>query len=52
MEDIIETYLAPNKTIREVVADRLKTNRLEPLRDFSNACRDELRMQGVAPRRR
>jgi hypothetical protein len=52
MGDIIETYLAPNKTIREVVADRLKTDRLEPLRDFSNACRDEFRMQGVAPRRR
>jgi hypothetical protein len=53
MGDIIETYLAPNKTIREVVADRLKTDRLEPLRDFSNACREEFRMQqGVAPRRR
>ena len=52
MGDIIETYLAPNKTIREVVADRLKTDRLEPLRHFSNACREEFRMQGVAPRRR
>jgi len=52
MGDIIETYLAPNKTIREVVADRLKTDRLEPLRNFSNACRDEFRMKGVVPRRR
>jgi len=52
MGDIIETYVAPNKTIREVVADRLKTDRLEPLRHFSNACREEFRMQGVAPRRR
>ena len=52
MRDIIETYLSPNKTIHEVVADRLKNNRLEPLRDFSNACRDEFRMQEVAPRLR
>lgn len=52
MGDIIETYMAPNKTIHEVVADRLKNDGLEPLRDFSNACRDEFRMQAVAPRLR
>jgi hypothetical protein len=52
MRDIIEKYLGPNKTIREVVADSLKNDRLEPLRDFSNACRDEFRMQTVAPRHR
>jgi hypothetical protein len=50
LRDIIETYMAPNETIREVVADKLKNDRLEPLRDFSNACRDEFRMQAVAPR--
>ena len=55
MRAIVETYLAPNKTIRDVVADALKDNRgldqtLNPLRDFSNACRDEFRMQEVAPR--
>ena len=55
MRGIVETYLAPNKTIRDVVADGLKDNRgldeeLDPLRDFSNACRDEFRMQEVAPR--
>jgi len=52
MRDIIETYLSPNKTIHEVVAERLKNNRLEPLRDFSNACRDEFRTQAVAPKLR
>ena len=52
MRDIIETYLGPNKTIREVVAERLKNDRLEPLRDFSNACRDEFRTEAVAPRLR
>jgi len=57
MRGIVEAYLAPNKTIRDVVADALKDNRglhqaLNPLRDFSNACRDEFRMQEVAPRPR
>jgi hypothetical protein len=52
MRDIIEKYLGPNKAIREVVADSLKNDRLEPLRDFSSACRDEFRMETVAPRHR
>jgi len=55
MRVIVETYLAPNKTIRDVVADGLKDNRgldeeLDPLRDFSNACRDEFRTEEVALR--
>jgi len=57
MRAIVETYLAPNKTIRDVVADALKHNRgldqaLDPLRDFSNACRNEFRTEEVAPRPR
>ena len=39
---IIETYLGPNRTFRDVraiVAD----DTLNPLRDFSDACREELR---------
>ena len=57
MRVIAETYLAPNKSIRDVVTDRLKHNKgleqaLNPLRDFSNACRDELSMEEVALRRR
>ena len=57
MRGIVETYLAPNKTIRDVVADALKHNRgvdqaLNPLHDFSNACRAEFKMQEVAPRLR
>jgi hypothetical protein len=41
---IMERYAAPNKTIREV-ADDLKARGLDPLRDFSEACRDEFRRQ-------
>jgi hypothetical protein len=43
---IMERYAAPNKTIREV-ADDLKARGLDPLRDFSEACRDEFRRQLV-----
>jgi hypothetical protein len=43
---IMERYAAPNKTIREV-ADDLKARGLDPLRDFSEACRDEFRKQTV-----
>jgi len=49
---IIETYLSPNKSIRDIVAHDLKPDVLDPLRDFSNVCRQELRMQGAAPRYR
>jgi len=57
MRAIVETYLAPNKSIRDVVARGLKDTRglkqgLDPLRDFSNVCREEFRMQEVAPRPR
>ena len=42
---IIETYLRPNKTfrdVREIVDDAA----MDPLRAFSNACREELRGRG------
>ena len=38
---IIETYLAPNKTFRDVM-ELLDNDAMNPLRDFSNACREEL----------
>jgi hypothetical protein len=42
---IIETYLAPNKTFREVV-EILDNDAMNPLQAFSNACREELRGRG------
>jgi len=42
MRMIMETYAAPNKTIRDV-ADTVNRGGLDPLRDFSSACREELR---------
>jgi len=42
---IIETYLAPNKTFRDV-PEILDNEALDPLREFSNACREELRKLG------
>jgi hypothetical protein len=39
---IIEAYLAPNKTFRDVT-EVIDNDAMNPLRDFSNACRDELR---------
>jgi hypothetical protein len=39
---IIETYKAPNKTMREV-EELLENQALNPLFDFSRACREELR---------
>lgn len=38
---IVETYLAPHKTFRDV-PEILDNAALNPLREFSNACRDEL----------
>jgi hypothetical protein len=38
---IIETYLAPNKTFRDA-RDMVKSHAVDPLRDFSEACREEL----------
>jgi len=38
---IIETYLAPNKTFRDV-KEILDNDAMNPLREFSNACREDL----------
>ena len=39
---IIETYLAPNKTFRDL-REVLDSHEIDPMREFSNACREELR---------
>jgi len=52
MRRIAETYLSPNKSLRDIVAHDPNSDVLDPLRDFSNACRDELSMQEVSPRNR
>ena len=39
---IIETYLAPNKTFKQVV-ELIDNGKMNPLREFGNACRAELR---------
>ncbi len=43
---IIETYLSPNKTFRDL-PEFLNNDTMDPLREFSNACREELRRRGV-----
>lgn len=40
MRTIVETYAAPNKTLHDV-ADSVNGGGLDPLRDFSDACREE-----------
>ncbi len=42
---IIETYLAPNKSFRDVL-EIMNNDAMNQLRDFSNACREELRGHG------
>jgi hypothetical protein len=39
---IVETYRRPNKTFGDVV-EIIDNDELNPLKDFSNACREELR---------
>ena len=42
---IIETYLAPNKTFHDL-EEILDHDGMNPLREFSNACREELHGHG------
>ncbi len=42
---IIETYLSPNKSFRDL-PEFLDNSAMDPLREFSNACREELRRMG------
>ena len=44
---IIEAYLAPNKTFRDV-KEIVDNDAMNPLRAFSNACREELRGRGFS----
>jgi len=44
---IIETYLSANKTFRDL-HEFLDNNAMDPLRDFSNACREELKRRGFS----
>ena len=44
---IIETYLSPNKSFRDLPVF-LNDSTMDPLREFSNACREELRRLGLA----
>src|SRR5262249_35008927 len=44
---IMDTYLAPNITIEEVRARWIERG-IDPLRDFGEACREELKMFGKA----
>lgn len=39
---IIQTYLTPNRTFRDL-KEVLDNNAIDPMREFSNACREELR---------
>ncbi len=39
---IVETYFTPNRTLREL-RDMLESEGMDPLRGFSQACREELR---------
>ncbi|HME71474.1 MAG TPA: hypothetical protein VKM54_16625 [Myxococcota bacterium] len=47
MRMIVETYLAPNKTISEL-RNMLLGEGMDPLQEFSEACRDELQRFGPA----
>jgi hypothetical protein len=42
VREIIDTYLAPNRTLRDV-RTALGDNAMDPLRHFADACREELR---------
>ena len=44
---IVETYLAPNKSFRDLPAF-LEDHSMDPLQEFGNACREELRRARVS----
>lgn len=44
---IIETYLGPNRTFRDIREILDSATVMEPLQQFSEACRDELRRFGA-----
>ena len=44
IKEIVNTYLEPNKTFPEL-RQLTETGLLDPLRDFSEACREEFRLR-------
>jgi hypothetical protein len=48
MQAIIGTYLGPNITLRDSFATLRDERAMDPLRDFSEACREELRKLGLS----
>jgi hypothetical protein len=48
---IVDTYLAPNRTFRDV-KEFLDDDQMDPLREFSRACRAELLTDAETPRPR
>ncbi len=48
---VIETYLGPKMTLREVSESLKNSGFVDPLRDFSDACREELRKMFLRSRR-
>jgi hypothetical protein len=49
MRFITEAYVGPNRTIEQVF-ESVQTGLLDPLRDFSQTCREELRRGVVIPK--
>jgi hypothetical protein len=47
MRKILDTYPEPNKTFDDLRAMRQEGHALDPLRTFSESCREELR--GLTP---
>ena len=50
MRATIDTYFAPNKTIRELHELVESGSAFDPLKDFSEMARDELRTFWLSPR--
>jgi hypothetical protein len=48
--NIVDTYLCPNKTFRDL-HNMLESGPIDPLRGFSEACREELRPHGSHSRK-
>jgi hypothetical protein len=42
MRMIVDTYFSPNKTLREL-RETMSSDRMDPMREFSEACRQDLR---------
>jgi hypothetical protein len=42
MRMIVDTYFSPNRTLREL-REAMSSDRMDPMREFSDACREDLR---------